>query len=450
GFESLLRLSGPRERLFEVGPERVDILEPDAQAEKILGNAVAFPPVPGLHDGVDATEARRVRDQEGGGLDPPGVTAHVEREEAAEAAVERPRGERIGTEARVTDAFDRRMGGEPARELERALGLAANAEVERLQAAEEEPGRVRRRDRPAQSAQLADAREIVPAARHERAEQDVVVPAEVLRRAVEDEVGAVLERSQEGRRRSGGVDDHDGGMGSRRLEIRKRQERIGRCLEPDEVGALRRRACLFELDDAQSPAFEPAEEGGRPEVAALGEGDRPARAGEREHGRGRGGGARREQQGVAALELAERALRLRAGRMPVARIEEGSRLAVRVRPDRRAIDCRATLHGPILARVEYAVVARRLPPRSVLAAVVLLGGALAAWIVTVARMRGMDAGPGTDLGGLGWYVGIWVVMMSAMMLPSAAPMVLLFARVSAERRRRGQAFVRPWVFVAGY
>ena len=100
--------------------------------------------------------------------------------------------------------------------------------------------------------------------------------------------------------------------------------------------------------------------------------------------------------------------------------------------------------------MEYAVVARRLPPRSVLAAVVLLGGALAAWIVTVARMRGMDAGPGTDLGGLGWYVGIWVVMMSAMMLPSAAPMVLLFARVSAERRRRGQAFVRPWVFVAGY
>jgi predicted metal-binding membrane protein len=81
---------------------------------------------------------------------------------------------------------------------------------------------------------------------------------------------------------------------------------------------------------------------------------------------------------------------------------------------------------------------------------VVLAGALVAWIVTVQRMRGMDAGPGTDLGGLGWYVGIWVTMMAAMMLPSAAPMVLLFSRVSAERERRGQPFVPTWVFVAGY
>src|SRR5436309_1976214 len=42
-------------------------------------------------------------------------------------------------------------------------------------------------------------------------------------------------------------------------------------------------------------------------------------------------------------------------------------------------------------------------------------------------MRGMDMGPGTDLGGLGWFLGIWVTMMAAMMLPSALPVVLLFA-----------------------
>ena len=53
--------------------------------------------------------------------------------------------------------------------------------------------------------------------------------------------------------------------------------------------------------------------------------------------------------------------------------------------------------------------------------IVLVGGAVAAWAVTVDRMRGMDAGPGTDLGGLGWYFGIWVTMTAAMMLPSAAP-----------------------------
>jgi predicted metal-binding membrane protein len=70
--------------------------------------------------------------------------------------------------------------------------------------------------------------------------------------------------------------------------------------------------------------------------------------------------------------------------------------------------------------------------------------------VTIQRMRGMDTGPGTDLGGLGWYVGIWVTMMAAMMLPSVAPMVLLFHRVSIERASRGQPFVRTWVFALSY
>lgn len=92
---------------------------------------------------------------------------------------------------------------------------------------------------------------------------------------------------------------------------------------------------------------------------------------------------------------------------------------------------------------------RALPRPLALTSLALIG-ALAAWIVSVERMRGMDAGPGTDLGGLGWYVGIWLTMMCAMMLPSAAPMVLLFARVSRERARRGQAFVPTWIFVAGY
>jgi predicted metal-binding membrane protein len=56
------------------------------------------------------------------------------------------------------------------------------------------------------------------------------------------------------------------------------------------------------------------------------------------------------------------------------------------------------------------------------AALIVLGAVAAiAWVVTVERMRGMDAGPGTDLGGLGWYLGIWVTMTAAMMLPSAAP-----------------------------
>jgi hypothetical protein len=71
-----------------------------------------------------------------------------------------------------------------------------------------------------------------------------------------------------------------------------------------------------------------------------------------------------------------------------------------------------------------------LPARQLRVAVLLLGGAFVAWIVTAARMRGMDAGPGTDLGGLGWFLGIWLTMTAAMMLPSSAPMVLAYARSS--------------------
>ena len=83
-------------------------------------------------------------------------------------------------------------------------------------------------------------------------------------------------------------------------------------------------------------------------------------------------------------------------------------------------------------------------------AALLVGATLAAWVVTVGRMRGMDAGPGTDLGALGWFLGVWVTMMAAMMLPSVAPMALLFSRVSGERRRRGRSFVPTWVFLCGY
>ena len=57
----------------------------------------------------------------------------------------------------------------------------------------------------------------------------------------------------------------------------------------------------------------------------------------------------------------------------------------------------------------------------------LLAAALVAWIVTAQRMRRMDAGPGTDLGAFGWFMGIWVTMMAGMTLPSAVPAVAMFA-----------------------
>ena len=44
---------------------------------------------------------------------------------------------------------------------------------------------------------------------------------------------------------------------------------------------------------------------------------------------------------------------------------------------------------------------------------------------------------------------MWWLMMVAMMLPSAAPTVLLYARVRAQRHATGP-IVQPWIFLLGY
>lgn len=75
-----------------------------------------------------------------------------------------------------------------------------------------------------------------------------------------------------------------------------------------------------------------------------------------------------------------------------------------------------------------------------LAAVAGLG-----WWWTVDQMQGMDNGPWTSLGTLGWFLGIWVVMMAAMMLPSVAPTIALYARMTSTRTP-----LAPVMFVAGY
>jgi predicted metal-binding membrane protein len=81
----------------------------------------------------------------------------------------------------------------------------------------------------------------------------------------------------------------------------------------------------------------------------------------------------------------------------------------------------------------------------------LLAIAALAWLLTARRMAGMDAGPGTDPGSLAFYLSTWVVMMSAMMFPSAAPAVAIYG--SLQRRRpagRGGWLSGSSAFVAGY
>jgi len=59
-----------------------------------------------------------------------------------------------------------------------------------------------------------------------------------------------------------------------------------------------------------------------------------------------------------------------------------------------------------------------------------------AWILTIAQSRSMDD-MSMGLGSIGTFAAGWAVMMTAMMLPSAAPLVFEFAR-DAEGRRGWQ------------
>ncbi len=77
---------------------------------------------------------------------------------------------------------------------------------------------------------------------------------------------------------------------------------------------------------------------------------------------------------------------------------------------------------------------------------------LVAWAYLVDMAAGMDAG--ATLGMQYWTPGyaammfvMWVIMMIGMMLPSAAPVMLLHARV---RRRRGGRIAHTGIFLCGY
>ena len=76
---------------------------------------------------------------------------------------------------------------------------------------------------------------------------------------------------------------------------------------------------------------------------------------------------------------------------------------------------------------------------------VLLLAAGVAWWSTAVRMAGMDAGPGTSLGALGWFTGVWALMMAAMMLPSLAPTAAVYATLT--RRREPSRWL---LFAGGY
>jgi predicted metal-binding membrane protein len=113
----------------------------------------------------------------------------------------------------------------------------------------------------------------------------------------------------------------------------------------------------------------------------------------------------------------------------VARSElvEQPRRALDVREQQRHRAARELPHGNMISQC---AISAKMPERLlVIVAGSLLGAALVGWIVALETMRGMDAGPGTQLGSVGWFLGIWVTMTAAMMLPSTLPAATLFARL---------------------
>ena len=109
-------------------------------------------------------------------------------------------------------------------------------------------------------------------------------------------------------------------------------------------------------------------------------------------------------------------------------------------------------------------------PLSVL--VTLIGVTIAAWALTLYQSISMDVPVGVamrggmatqgmtgmamdgmsvadwHLRGLAVFVALWTVMMVAMMLPGATPMILIFAYAQARRDRLIP--IPTWIFIAGY
>ena len=93
----------------------------------------------------------------------------------------------------------------------------------------------------------------------------------------------------------------------------------------------------------------------------------------------------------------------------------------------------------------------RIAPDRVLILASLLSLAAAAWGVLIWQSAVMDDDMSLTMGmSAPLFIALWVVMMVAIMYPTAAPMIMAFARIHQDRRSRGDAFVPTWVFAGSY
>ena len=76
--------------------------------------------------------------------------------------------------------------------------------------------------------------------------------------------------------------------------------------------------------------------------------------------------------------------------------------------------------------------------------------AATAWVVTIALARSMGNGPGTMGLALLPFLGVWMLMMAAMMFPSVAPVAVLWTRLVTGASAGWARAARMSLFIGGY
>jgi predicted metal-binding membrane protein len=75
----------------------------------------------------------------------------------------------------------------------------------------------------------------------------------------------------------------------------------------------------------------------------------------------------------------------------------------------------------------------------------------AAWAILAWQSTNFDDEMSLTMGmGAAVFIALWIVMMVAVMFPSAAPMILMFARIHNGKKERGENFVPTWIFALSY
>ncbi len=304
----------------QVGPEVVDVLDPDTQPDQPVGDGrgLGLPPATALEGRLDPAQRRGVHPQGGRARQEVGRVGAAAEYDGHDAA-----------EAGIAHLLDHGVLAQPAGQLGGVALGPVQPEVERAHPAQGEPGLERAGDR---------ADQVPPALQHvvqlvvgddDRTEHRVGMPGEVLGRRVDDQVGAHGERPLP-ERGGEGVVDHDVGagvVGRRRdgLDVGDLEGRVGGRLEPHQGGVVTGLHDRVRVGDVDQPGRRPAaglEVGQLHDGAVVGvprcDHDR-ALPDQVEHGRD-ARQSRGEGQAPAALERAQRLLERRPGGVAVAAV----------------------------------------------------------------------------------------------------------------------------------